>query len=57
MKIISLVIPVYCEEQVVDETYRRLKGVLSSVADYEYELIFVDDGNELFDLGNDFLSW
>ncbi|MBN1436324.1 MAG: glycosyltransferase family 2 protein [Sedimentisphaerales bacterium] len=44
-QIISLVIPVYCEEQVVDETYRRLKEVLNSIADVEHELIFVDDGS------------
>lgn len=45
MKKISLVIPMYCEEQVVDECYKRIKKVLESMQNYQYEIIFVDDGS------------
>ncbi|MDR3601512.1 MAG: glycosyltransferase family 2 protein [Desulfosporosinus sp.] len=40
----SIVIPVYNEEAVIDQTYRRLKQVLDSTKD-PYELIFVNDGS------------
>lgn len=39
---ISVVMPVYNEEAVLIQTYRRLKNVL---ANYSAELIFVDDGS------------
>lgn len=40
----SVVVPVYNEEQVVDETYGRLKKVLDSESNC-YEIIFVNDGS------------
>ncbi len=40
----SIVIPVYNEEVVIEQTYRRLKQVMDSVAE-PYELIFVNDGS------------
>lgn len=40
----SIIIPVYNEEDVVTETYHRLKLVLERV-DEPYEMIFVDDGS------------
>lgn len=40
----SVVIPVYNEEAVAEESYRRLKQVMDSTAE-EYELIFVNDGS------------
>lgn len=43
MREISIVIPVYNEEQVIKETYRRLKEVMD--AEGGYELIFVNDGS------------
>ena len=45
MKTISVVVPVYCEGQVVQESYRRLKAVLDGLDGYQYELLFVDDGS------------
>lgn len=39
---LSVVVPVYNEEAVLIQTYRRLIGVL---ADYSYEIVFVDDGS------------
>lgn len=40
----SIIIPVYNEEAVVAETYRRLKQVMESVNE-PYELLFVNDGS------------
>jgi glycosyltransferase involved in cell wall biosynthesis len=42
--IISVVVPVYNEEAVVFESYKRLKGVMESLNE-PYELIFVNDGS------------
>lgn len=46
MKKISVVIPVYYEEEVVNECYIRTKVVLNSLNNYEHEIIFVDDGSK-----------
>ena len=47
MKKISVVIPVYFEEEVVGECYTRTKRVLESLkSKYEYEIIFVNDGSK-----------
>ncbi len=40
----SVVIPVYNEELLIEESYRRLKKVMDST-DETYELIFIDDGS------------
>lgn len=44
MKMISVVVPAFNEETVLDEFYRRCTGVFANTA-YGYELIFVDDGS------------
>lgn len=44
-KKISIVIPVYCEEQVIQECYNRIKTVFLKLDSYDYEIIFVDDGS------------
>ena len=44
MKKISVVIPMYYEEEVANECYNRMKEVLKKLKDYEYEIIFVNDG-------------
>ena len=41
---ISVVIPLYNEEEVLRETYARLSAVMTSLQD-AYELIFVNDGS------------
>lgn len=46
MKKISVVIPVYFEEEVVNECYNRTKSVLEGLEKYEYEIIFVNDGSQ-----------
>lgn len=43
-KKISVVIPMFCEELVVDECYKRLKEVMLANR-YNYELIFINDGS------------
>ena len=45
MKKVSVIIPVYFEEEVVSECYKRLKEVFTNLEKYEYEFIFVDDGS------------
>jgi glycosyltransferase involved in cell wall biosynthesis len=44
-KRIAIVIPAYNEEDNVEIAYKRLKEVLDST-NYDYELIFVDDGSK-----------
>ncbi len=46
MKKISVVIPMYFEEDVVKECYIRMKVVLNGLSDYEHEMIFVNDGSK-----------
>jgi glycosyltransferase involved in cell wall biosynthesis len=40
----SVVVPLYNEELVIDESYKRLKGVMDSVKE-NYEIIFINDGS------------
>ncbi len=40
---ISIIIPVYNEEKAVKETIESLKEVMSSIKNYDYEIITVDD--------------
>ena len=46
MKKISLVIPMYNEELVVKECYKRVKKVLEELQDYTSEIIVVNDGSK-----------
>ena len=46
MKKISVIIPMYYEEEVAKECYNRLKKVLEGLENYDYELIFVNDGSK-----------
>ena len=45
MKKISLIIPCYNEEEALEIFYPEVKKVLDSI-DYEYELLFVNDGSK-----------
>ena len=40
----SVIVPLYNEEEVILETYKRLKKVMDSIND-PYEIIFVNDGS------------
>jgi len=44
MCIVSVVVPMYNEEEVIMETYKRLKSVMDGTGE-TYELIFVNDGS------------
>lgn len=46
MKKISVVIPMYNEEEVVKTSYLRIEKVLEELKQYEYEIIFIDDGSK-----------
>lgn len=46
MKKISVIVPMYCEEKTVDECYARLTNVLKNIENYEYEIIFINDGSQ-----------
>lgn len=46
MKKISVVIPCYNEEEVIETTYQRMNEVMKEMSEYEYELIFVNDGSK-----------
>ena len=41
----SILIPMYNEEQVIEETYHRLKKVMDQIGE-SYELVFVNDGSK-----------
>lgn len=40
----SVIVPMYNEEEVIEQTYKRLKEVMDGVAE-PYELVFVNDGS------------
>ena len=46
MKKVSVVIPMYYEEDVANECYKRVRNVLTALRDYNYEIIFVNDGSK-----------
>ena len=43
---ISLIIPCYNEEESLPPLYEELKRVTGEMPDYEFEMIFVDDGSK-----------
>lgn len=50
-KTLSIIIPCFNEEVVIEETHRRLHDVLGTLSDLEIELIYIDDGSEDGTLG------
>lgn len=46
MKKISVVVPMYYEEEVAEECYKRIDDVFKKIKKYELEIIFVDDGSK-----------
>lgn len=46
MKKISVVVPMYYEEEVVEECYNRVSNILKNIDDYKYEIIFINDGSK-----------
>ena len=51
MKKISIVIPMYCEEEVADICYKRVVSNLKKLSDrYSYEVVFINDGSKDYTL-------
>ena len=46
MKKVSVIVPMYYEEEVAEECYKRLKRVLENIYNYNYEIIFINDGSK-----------
>ena len=46
MKKISVVIPMYYEEEVANECYSRTSKILKQLNNFEYEIVFVNDGSK-----------
>lgn len=44
-KLITILIPAYNEEEVLDVLLKRLQGVTSALVDYRFEFLFVNDGS------------
>lgn len=44
-KLISVVVPVFNEEGMLDEVYSRTTDVMKKLTDYKYEIVFFDDGS------------
>ncbi|MDR0232552.1 MAG: glycosyltransferase family 2 protein [Dysgonamonadaceae bacterium] len=45
MKSLSIIVPCYNEEQVIQQTYERIKSVISSLS-YETFILFINDGSK-----------
>lgn len=46
LPLISIVTPCFNEEDNVDELYRRVKLAISSITNYQFEIIFIDNHSE-----------
>ncbi|HLY37200.1 MAG TPA: glycosyltransferase family 2 protein [Candidatus Binatia bacterium] len=44
-RLISVVVPVYREEAVIEQTYAALTATLAALPSHRYEIVFVDDGS------------
>lgn len=45
MALLSVVVPCYNEQDVIESTYRRLVGALNELPGLDHEMVFVDDGS------------
>ena len=44
-KIVSVVVPIFNEVGMIEEIYSRVNRVFENINDYDYELVFFDDGS------------
>ncbi|MDR0828544.1 MAG: glycosyltransferase, partial [Prevotellaceae bacterium] len=45
MKSLNIIVPCYNEEEVIVESYQRIKNVLLKIENYQSEIIFINDGS------------
>ncbi len=46
VKLITILIPAYNEEEVLHQLYTRLTNVLDELTDYQFEMLFINDGSK-----------
>ena len=46
MKKVTIIIPAYNEEESIPPLYDRINNVLANLADYDFELLFINDGSK-----------
>jgi polyisoprenyl-phosphate glycosyltransferase len=46
MKLITILVPAYNEEEVIIHLYERLTNVIKGVQNYKFEILFVNDGSK-----------
>lgn len=46
MKKISIIIPAYNEEEALDILYEKLTEIINKITDYEFEMLFINDGSK-----------
>ena len=46
MKKISIIIPVYEEENTLPLLYKELKKIMQQMQNYEFEILFINDGSK-----------
>ncbi|MFP7492986.1 glycosyltransferase family 2 protein [Terribacillus saccharophilus] len=44
-KLITIMVPAYNEEKVIEQFYSRVDIVTQNIADYEFEILFINDGS------------
>ena len=45
MNKLSIIVPMYNEEEIVQECYNRISNICNSIENYDYEIIIVNDGS------------
>ena len=46
MKKVSIIIPAYNEEESLEKLYERLSSVVNKIKNYEFEILFINDGSK-----------
>ena len=46
MKVITILVPAYNEEEVIVQLYKRVTEVMNSLTNYNFEILFVNDGSK-----------
>jgi polyisoprenyl-phosphate glycosyltransferase len=46
MKKVTIIVPAYNEEEVLEQLYTRLVTVINEIINYDFELLFINDGSQ-----------